>query len=126
MKDPYEKKSKYDIGTFENQIWDVLADEKDRQGSKFDREFYEEQKTSWQCQIKESVHLDSGSEDPERVNKEKRKKSQYADFRIAETVDVDKAIHQGQIEANKRNKTNFLFSLMRLIVTYVMTVRPIK
>ena len=99
-----EKKSlirnnkKYELRKFDDRLWDVLADEENREGLTFDLEFFDEQRVTWERSMEETVNPEFEKEVEENNDlkeaKEKKKKSQYATFETASAGDVDQAIHQ--------------------------------
>ena len=87
-----------ELRRFDDAVWDVLAEEQHRLGLTFDIKFFEEQKLTWKSQMEKTINPEFEKEveekDDTKKKKEKRIGSQYENFDLASTKDVDLAIHQ--------------------------------
>ena len=92
------KKQRYELRKFDEKVWDILADEVNREGLTFDIDFYDEQRVTWDRKMEESVNPDYEEEIEDNNNlqqaKQGRIKSQYASFETASSCEVDLAIHK--------------------------------
>ena len=62
---------------FLEQVWDVLADERNREGLTFDIQFYDEQRVTWKSQMEIPVNpeFEKEIEDIRKQKKPKQRKS---------------------------------------------------
>ena len=92
------KNQKHELRKFDEKVWDVLADEVNREGLTFDIDFYDEQRVTWDRKMEKSVNPDYEEEIEDNNNlqqaKQGRIKSQYASFETASSCEMDLAIHK--------------------------------
>ena len=89
---------RYELRKLDESVFDVLAEEKDRSGFVFDINFYDEQRISWKAQMEIKVNPDFERELEEDLDKQntskKRIRSQFSNFEVADSQEVDKVIHK--------------------------------